>query len=295
MATTAPFIQSGPMRRSYDRLDVARLGAGQWAFHPSVPRASHESSVIVLHVVRGRATLRRAPQPIEMAAGDLMVVPASGSHDVLTEAGSELLVVRLADSMIGPHRPAMQTMFGMSIATQRGTASLVAHLLRDLANQAPDYAPSQPGRLAQHVAGLIGLMCVDGGEALGRPRHTLLQRATEFIEEHLADLDLAPDLIAASLNVSTRTLHRLFENEGLTINGWTRSRRLEHCRLELLDPDHAEESVSTIGSRWGLWDAAHFSRVFKANFGLSPRAYRAAAAAGVLEDRLAAPYRLASA
>ena len=32
--------------------------------------------------------------------------------------------------------------------------------------------------------------------------------------------------------------------------------------------------MSGIGARWGLWDAAHFSRLFKATYGISPRAYR---------------------
>ena len=55
---------------------------------------------------------------------------------------------------------------------------------------------------------------------------------------------------------------------------WIRTRRLEQCRRMLSDPVHAGRSVSEIGARWGLPDAPHFSRVFKAAYGVSPRQFR---------------------
>jgi AraC-like DNA-binding protein len=68
----------------------------------------------------------------------------------------------------------------------------------------------------------------------------------------------------------------LFEAEGTTVSAWIRERRLECCRIELIATDLADQSVSEIGTRWGFWDAAHFSRLFKSRFGVSPSAYRSA-------------------
>jgi AraC-like DNA-binding protein len=55
---------------------------------------------------------------------------------------------------------------------------------------------------------------------------------------------------------------------------WIRSRRLERCRRDLLDPALATRTVEAIGERWGLTDAAHFSRVFRRRFGAPPAEYR---------------------
>lgn len=55
---------------------------------------------------------------------------------------------------------------------------------------------------------------------------------------------------------------------------WIRERRLERCRRDLLDPLHREVPVSAIGARWGLADPAHFSRLFRAEYGRSPTQYR---------------------
>jgi AraC-like DNA-binding protein len=56
------------------------------------------------------------------------------------------------------------------------------------------------------------------------------------------------------------------------VSAWIRRRRLEACRHDLVQTSRA---VSAIGARWGLPDAAHFSRLFRAAYGSSPREYRA--------------------
>ena len=118
-------------------------------------------------------------------------------------------------------------------------------------------------------------MCAESAPtAIGSMRTRTLERAKEYIEQNLGDMDLTPDRVALAQNVSTRTLHRLFEADGHTISGWIRLRRLEHCRMDLTDRASGELSISRIGARWGLYDAAHFSRLFKSSYGVSPRAYR---------------------
>jgi AraC-like DNA-binding protein len=74
-----------------------------------------------------------------------------------------------------------------------------------------------------------------------------------------------------------RYLYKLFETEPTGVAGWIRERRLERCRRDLLDPALAERPVSAVAARWGLTNAAHFSRAFRAAYGLSPLAYRAMA------------------
>jgi AraC-like DNA-binding protein len=84
-------------------------------------------------------------------------------------------------------------------------------------------------------------------------------------------------MIAAHLFLSVRRLHEVFQGEERTLSAWIRHRRLEQCRRALLDPAHAGRPVSRIGAAWGFPDAAHFSRSFKQEFGLSPAQFRARA------------------
>ena len=77
--------------------------------------------------------------------------------------------------------------------------------------------------------------------------------------------------------MSLRSLHQLFHDEGLTVAGWIRQRRLERCRRDLADPALAARPVAAIAARWGYPSAAEFSRAFRAAHGVPPAEYRRSA------------------
>ena len=102
----------------------------------------------------------------------------------------------------------------------------------------------------------------------------LLPQVTTYVYRHLGDPDLTPARIAAAHFVSVRSLHRLWEPRGVSISGWIRELRLGRCRRDLADPALAHESIGTIASRWGMRNPAHFSRMYRAAYGCSPRDHR---------------------
>jgi AraC-like DNA-binding protein len=97
-----------------------------------------------------------------------------------------------------------------------------------------------------------------------------------FIEHRLGDPELSPGTVAAAHHISLRYLHKLFEGEQTTVADWIRRRRLERSRRDLLDPALRDRPVSATAVRWGLTDPAHFSRLFRAAYGMPPGEYRAA-------------------
>lgn len=97
-----------------------------------------------------------------------------------------------------------------------------------------------------------------------------------FIEQHLGNVDLGPATVAAFHHVSLRHLHRLFGTDGATVAAWIRRRRLERCRADLADPTLRGRPVTAVAARWGLADPAHFSRLFRRTYGMSPTEYRRA-------------------
>ncbi|WP_433871543.1 helix-turn-helix domain-containing protein [Saccharopolyspora sp. CA-218241] len=105
-------------------------------------------------------------------------------------------------------------------------------------------------------------------------RSALLARVYAFVDEHLPDPALSPNKIAEAHHISTRYLHKLFETEETTVVEWIRARRLEQCRRHLADPAQRTCPVGVIAGRWGFRDPGHFSRLFRAAFGVPPREYR---------------------
>lgn len=108
----------------------------------------------------------------------------------------------------------------------------------------------------------------------------LYRQATDYIDSHLSDPDLRPRTIADALYVSVRHLHTQFAANGHTVASYIRTQRLEKIRRDLADPLCAEDTIQTIGGRYGLPEASHVSRVFRAEFGQSPSKFRQVALAG---------------
>jgi AraC-like DNA-binding protein len=104
-------------------------------------------------------------------------------------------------------------------------------------------------------------------------RHALRGRIVAFIDGHLADPDLDPRAVAVANNISVRELHRLFEG-GRSVSEVIKTRRLERCRRDLLDPALVGVPIYHIARRHGILHNSYFSRAFKAAYGVTPREAR---------------------
>jgi AraC-like DNA-binding protein len=111
------------------------------------------------------------------------------------------------------------------------------------------------------------------GPELAQAEHVRL-RTDAIIYEQAADPNLTPASIAAQLNISLRQLYRAF-NGTESPAARIRRRRLERA-AEILAARTGPGHVERVAIECGFASAEYFSRAFRREFGLSPRAYRSA-------------------
>ena len=99
-------------------------------------------------------------------------------------------------------------------------------------------------------------------------RTAMCAEVRRFIRAHLQDGALGPESIANAHAMSVRALHALFEDSGESVCGLIRRERLSRCHDDLALANGG--SVTEIAFRWGFHDAAHFARVFKAHYEMTP-------------------------
>lgn len=102
----------------------------------------------------------------------------------------------------------------------------------------------------------------------------LFQQAVAFIDDHIHDPELGPQMIADHFYVSLRQLHGKFSEEEQTVSSYIRNERIRRIRDDLAHPAYREETVQSISSRYGLTDASHVSKLFKQTYGETPSGYR---------------------
>ncbi|WP_408990416.1 helix-turn-helix transcriptional regulator [Streptomyces shenzhenensis] len=79
-------------------------------------------------------------------------------------------------------------------------------------------------------------------------------------------------MIAKSLGVSLRTVHRTFSETDESIMAFVRRRRLQWAHDDLLRSGNTA-AISEIAARWHFSDASHFIRNFKSLYGVTPAVY----------------------
>ncbi|RZL73100.1 MAG: AraC family transcriptional regulator [Rhodococcus sp. (in: high G+C Gram-positive bacteria)] len=102
--------------------------------------------------------------------------------------------------------------------------------------------------------------------------HGLYDSALELIGRRIESRRLTPQYLADALGVSRRTLYLAFEAHHATIARTILAIRLERARGDLIA--QLEAPIGDIARRYAFADLAHFSRRFRAQFGLPPSAYR---------------------
>jgi AraC-like DNA-binding protein len=162
----------------------------------------------------------------------------------------------IAAKMTNPDARAVGDLI-LSIAGQNGCTSLA---LRE--------------RQGRHLLDLIAML-VGNPLAVDSPRkrEVALSRAKDYVAQHLEDCDLNATQIATSVGISRGQLSRLFKDRSTTLMRYVWSCRLERAADLLKSRGRSNVSIGEIAYSCGFASHAHFSRVFKARFGLSPSDY----------------------
>jgi AraC-like DNA-binding protein len=198
------------------------------------------------------------------------------------EEPTRVMTFMFPPSLLPLSRNQIRRLTATRIPASTGLGDLTAQFLLQLAGNVDHYTPAEAARLSTAALEVLATRLAHELDARDwstpeTRRHALLTTVQAFIQQHLGDPWLSPATIAAAQHISLRSLHQLFHDEGLTVAGWVRQRRLERCRRDLADPALASRPVAAIAARWGFSSPADFSRAFRAVHGMPPAEYRRSA------------------
>jgi AraC-like DNA-binding protein len=148
----------------------------------------------------------------------------------------------------------------------------VGGMMAAIAAQNGDTSETLRSRQGAQLLDLIDLL-LDDPVALARSRsgEATLFRAKRFIGQNLRNPDLTAPLIADAVCVSDAHLSRLFRADGESLMRYVWQRRLELAAELLRRGGTSGPQVREIAFRCGFSTPAHFSRVFKERYGVTPR------------------------
>jgi AraC-like DNA-binding protein len=259
-------------------VQLSGSSAGVARLTPSGVRRADPDVCKVDVLARGHGVVEQDGRQARLEPGDFTFIDLSRPA---RWALSPMLIVVVAfpRSLLPLRSDDTARLTAVRIAGDRGAAALVSSLARQLVDHLEAHDATAGARLGTAVLDLlsVGLAApLDRGDEVPADtrQRALLLRVRAFIEQRLGDPELSPGMVAAAHHISERYLYKLFEAEQTGVATWIRRRRLERCRRDLLDPALRHVPVSAIAVRWGMPSASHFSRAFRAAYGIPPSEYR---------------------
>ena len=232
-------------------------------------------------LLRGRMHAAQGHRSDVLGPGDMTMYDTSQPAVFRADESFEAIVLRLPKETLGAHSAKMAAHTALRIPGSCGLPRLAAQFFCGVAAGVADGTIARDDvNVAERIIDLVRGVYTDRIDseqpARLRSRTELLLHAKAYVEANLGDPGLGPAEVARACSISTRYLHRLFEQEGQTVSEWIRTERLHRCRHDLLDPAFADHTIIAIATRWGLPNLPHFSRLFRNAYGSSPREFRTA-------------------
>lgn len=269
-------IQKSYVSRSLRLADIrftphhTRLKAGKTS-----TRNGH--SFLVSQQVEGHSVVKQDGRRAEIGPNQIFFIDTSQPFEIETDE------IRTRSIYLDSHFwreifPERNMFTATALDCDKGIGRTCANMIDDFFDMPWTYADQMMHRLAGCLANLLAVSMVTAHPdqpAYLAAQSPTLNRVRDVIHNNLADPELDCTKIARKVGLSVRQVHAVFSSTGTTVMRYIWQKRLEKIAIELENQSLAHKPVSTIAFEWGFNEAAHFSRQFKAHFGIPPSKYRA--------------------
>jgi AraC family transcriptional activator of tynA and feaB len=235
---------------------------------------SGEEGYLVSWQEEGQSHIAQGDASLVLDAGEIAIVDVEKSFSVDFPTPVRRTLALVPRRRLEEKAPWLKRSPPMKVTGDGVYAGLArAHLAQLCAD--PALGTDAADLLVENICNLLALASAPSSferQTCELPTDTLLA----FLKKNLHRPDLSPPYAAGQLRISVRTLHLRFQRLGTTFGTWILAERLEACRRALANTLFDQQSITEIAFDWGFREISHFSKVFKARYGVTPRDYRAA-------------------
>ena len=269
-ANHAPVVRSWPMGdemwlTSVRHHGVSASGAGERGGAPVAPR-------LFVAVPGGDSWhLRLGTTEDSRRRTELAVVDQSTSFDFRTREPGTIVALHLPQSWL--ILPTETVRLGIRNLDDSNPLTMfvrnhLVHLGR-IAEHHPGVLPE----LASASTDIVRSLLLTSAQTEARdPVDDLNVRVKAYIDEHLTDADLSAETIVAAHNVSTRKLYADWSSAEGRLTDHIIRRRLDRARDAMIARRYM--TIPAIARAHGFSDPTHFTKRFRAAFGVTPSQWR---------------------
>jgi AraC-like DNA-binding protein len=254
-------------------LAESRYSAQTYDRDPHWMRRHDESDHLLLQLfIAGENRASNGLDDFVQRAGNVCAVNlAYQARSVSSDA--HVLTLVLPRDLLRDELPHLLDRRGALFAPDSAAALLCSDYLLSLRKSLDRATAEDAPMLARTTLALLDSLTSQDDLTARTTQPVTFQIACRYIDQHLGDPDLGVDAICRHLRFSRATLYRLFHPHG-GVHEHIRRRRLIACFKAITSPEHRHRRIFDIALDFGFTAPSHFSHVFRAHFGMTPREAR---------------------
>jgi len=253
---------------------VSVAGAGCLATRGrlEIARSTDHFYLVSMHLSGVTSLTTRGIQTY-LAPGDVFLIDTMNEVKFGLERPYHHLLVKFPKKWLDARLPRVDQLFGSVLSHTDPLTRLYTNYLAagfQLAEQLP---PAATTLFCQHLIELLSL-ALAGSQPDRLPskawRAAIFVHACRVIALKFSDPALSPDLIARTLGISTRMLHRIFAEHDEKVMQHVLKVRVERAAKLIASAQSTERPITHIAFVCGFNDLTHFGRAFSKHMGMTP-------------------------
>jgi AraC-like DNA-binding protein len=239
-------------------------------------RQSSQGYLKIVAPFYGSACVEQQGRQARVGPGQWSIYDTTDTYAVENPTRVEHLIVMVPKTALADRGLTVPALMARPLGSEGGIARVALETMRSAWRELPGMDANTAQGLGEAITQLVHLSLLDlaGRSTALTQREALRDRIKRHVAQRLGDTGLSVDDIARALQVSRRQLYTAFSDEPDGVAGYVVTQRLQACRRDLEDPRCASVSITHIALQRGFSHPAHFSRAFRARFGLPPREWR---------------------
>jgi AraC family transcriptional activator of tynA and feaB len=237
------------------------------------PYQRSQDAYFAVLLLSGEYLLEQDGREVFLQPGDMTLYDATRPHRLHCPRDFSKLIVSIPRSVMRERIAAVEHCTARRIAGTSGIGAVTSNFLRNTLGEAGTFTCPEREVLGEQALDLLTLASVSvrpSNYCLSRSRSISLHKVRQFIDAHLKQPDLDTGMIATGTGLSPRYLRKLFEEQDTTLMRHLLQARLERCHRDIMMRHKTGLTLTEIAFRWGFNDLSHFSRSFRARYGIPP-------------------------
>ena len=242
------------------------------------PTEAIQDCYLAVVLTSGKYTLEQGGRQVSLQPGDITLYDATEPHSIVMPQTSSKILISIPRKMFNQRIYNVGKLTAKKITAKSGIGAVASSFIQTTVNQLNQLEQSQFLEMSDPILDILTLSLNQlntGSTHLSDHKRLTLMRVKQYINQHGEDGDLSTEMISNGVGLSLRYINNLFNSEDTSLMRFLTQQRLELAKRRLSNHLLGHKTITELAMQSGFNNMAHFSRLFKQNYGMSPRQYRA--------------------